>query len=214
MSAKNLIGKKVGMIQLFDDAGHIVPCTVIKVEPNYISQVKTIEKDGYRAIQIAAFKNEKKKNKKALKGHFSKASLPFFEELMEVRVDDETGYSVGQELTLELLEGLVFVDVIGTSKGKGYQGLMKKHNFAGGPAAHGSKFHRHAGSTGMRSTPGRCLPGGKRPSRMGGLRQTTQSLKVVRVDKEKGLLIIKGAVSGCTGSKVIVQEAKKKVKAA
>lgn len=213
MTAKKLMGKKVGMVQLFDEKGHVVPCSVIKVDANVISQVKTQEKDGYKAIQLAAFKKEKQRGSKPLKGHFSKADLPFFEQLMEVRVDDLSDYKMGQELSLELFAEEKYLDIVGVSKGKGYQGLMKKYNFSGGPAKHGSKFHRHAGSTGMRSTPGRCLPGGKRPSRMGGEQKSIQSLKVVKVDLDEGLVIVKGAIPGCVGSKVVIQTAVKKVKA-
>lgn len=214
MTAKKLMGKKVGMVQLFDEKGHVVPCSVIKVDANVISQVKTQEKDGYQAIQLAAFKREKQNGSKPLKGHFSRAKLPFFDQLMEIRTEDLSEYSLGQELTLELFAEEKFIDVVGLSKGKGYQGLMKKYNFAGGPAKHGSKFHRHAGSTGMRSTPGRCLPGGKRASRMGGEQKSIQNLRVVKVDVAEGLMIVKGAIPGCIGSKVVIQTAVKKVKAA
>jgi len=211
--SEKLVGKKVGMVQLFDEQGNIVPCSVIEVPTNYVSQIKDKEKDGYQAVQIAAFKKEKKnpkKSKKPLVGHFSKSSLPACEEVLEFRCDDVSKYTLGQELSIDLFDGCEFIDVIGTSKGKGYQGVMKKYNFSGGPAAHGSKFHRHAGSTGMRSTPGRCLPGGPRPSRMGGERKTIQNLKVVRFDKEKNLVIVKGSIPGPNGAKVIIQKATKK----
>lgn len=212
--SEKLIGKKVGMMQMFDQQGHAIPCTVIEIQPNVVTQVKTLEKDGYEAVQIAAVKNEKKKGQKPLKGHFTKAGLPFCEEVLEFKGVDASNFSLGEELTLEIFEASQYIDVIGVSKGKGFQGLMKKYNFSGGPAAHGSNFHRHAGSTGMRSTPGRCFPGGKRASQMGGDRKTIQNLKVIRIDKEKNLLIVKGAVPGPNGSKLVVQDAKKKFKAA
>lgn len=205
-----LVGKKQGMVQIFDETGNTIPCTVISIEPHYVTQVKTEEKDGYNAIQIGSIAKEKNKVKPQA-GHCTKTSSPYCSKFIETKVNDVREYSPGQKIGLEQLSELKFVDVTGISKGKGYQGVMKLHGFRGGPGAHGSKFHRHAGSTGMRTTPGRCLPGGKRASRMGGDRKTVQNLAVVKVDVEKGILIVKGAVSGFNGSVVYINQAEKKV---
>ncbi len=203
-----LIGKKIGMTQVFDDMGNIVICTIILIEPNFVTQIKTKEKDGYQAIQIAGVK--KKRVNKPLKNHLAKAKVEDCSVLLESKVDDVSSFQLGQECKVDLFTEKDFVDVQGISIGKGYQGVMKLHGFAGGPAAHGSGFHRHAGSTGMRSTPGRCLPGGKRASRMGGDKITVQNLKVVKVDKEKNVLLVKGAIPGSKGNTVFIKKATKK----
>ena len=210
------MGKKLGMTTVFNESGAIIPCTVISMEPNVVTQVKSEEIDGYDAIQIGydkvVAKNVKKiesKVKKGPFGHFKKANVEARRHLKESRVATSE-YQIGQELDVTIFEGMKFVDVQGVSKGKGYQGVMKKYNFKGGPAAHGSGFHRHAGSTGMRSTPGRCLPGGPRASRMGGEYKTVQSLPVVTVDKEKNLIIVKGSIPGTKGSLVVINKSIKK----
>lgn len=214
---KRLIGKKCGMTQRFDANGHLVPCTVIYIEPNVVTQVKTVETDGYSAIQVACdkvasdddFKQAQKVGKPML-GHFKKAGVTARRKAIEARLDDVSSYQLGQELGVSAFEGTQFVDVTGVSKGKGYQGVMKLHGFSGGPASHGSGFHRHAGSTGMRSTPGRSLPNSPRASQMGNRRVTVQSLKIVAIYPEKGILLIKGQIPGPTGATVYVQEACKK----
>ena len=214
--SRRLVGKKCGMVRVFDKDGRPVAGTLIHVEPNVVTQLKSISTDGYEAIQLATLKIEtpdartvEKRLGKPLLGHYKKASVAPRKHLHEVRVDDAGTYKVGQELTLSTFEGVAYVDVTGTSKGKGYQGVIKKYGFSGGPAAHGSGFHRHAGSTGMRSSPGRCLPGGPRPSHMGDERVTVQSLRVVSVDLEKGLMVVEGAVPGAKNSLVVVSDAKK-----
>lgn len=211
------MGKKKGMTQLFDDQGNIVVCTVIQAEPNVVVQIKTKEIDGYSAIQLGFDKIRGKKPEtisartgKPLEGHFKKASAEPRRFLKETRLEKVEDYALGQELTLEHFNDVEFVDVTAYSIGKGFQGVMKLHNFAGGPASHGSGFHRHAGSTGMRSTPGRCLPGGPRASHMGDDRITVQNLKVVRIVPEDNLLIVKGAVPGSKGSLVCFSNAVKK----
>jgi len=198
-----LMGKKRGMIQLFDETGKAIVCTVIEAQPNVVAQVKTVENDGYTAIQLAYDKIEtkdprtvEKRTSKALLGHYKKAGVEPRRHLLESRLDQVDQYSVGQELTVEQFEEVKYIDATAMSKGKGFQGVMKLHNFSGGPASHGSGFHRHAGSTGMRSTPGRCLPGGPRASHMGYDRKTVQNLEVVRIDKEDNLIIVKGAIPG------------------
>ena len=153
---------------------------------------------------------EKKKNvNKPDKGHFDRAKVTPRKYLFESRMNDVEGFSVGQELKCEFKEG-DFLDFVGISKGKGFQGVMKKFGFAGGPAAHGSGFHRHAGSTGMRSTPGRCFPGGKRASRLGGKRVTQQSLKVLEVNEKENVILVKGSIPGNKGSQIFFSKAIKK----
>lgn len=206
-----LIGQKKGMAQIFDNEGKMIVCTVIHVEPNPIVQVKRPESDGYSAIQIGGVvlsKSRANKMTKPLKGHFAKANVPGQWRLKESRVENVDSYQMGQSLDLSLLSEVSHVDVQGVSKGKGYQGVIKLHGFAGGPAAHGSGFHRHAGSTGQRTTPGRCYPNGKRPSRMGGDVQTVQNLRVVGI--KGNLLLVEGAVPGARGSVLYITQAKKK----
>lgn len=210
------MGKKKGMTQLFDENGNIVVCTVIEAEPNVVVQVKTKESDGYTAVQIGYDKVRGKKaetiaarTSKPLQGHFKKASTEPRKFLKESRIENSENYTPGQELTLEHFADVAFVDVTAFSKGKGFQGVMKLHNFAGGPASHGSGFHRHAGATGMRSTPGRCFRNGKRASHMGDDKKTVQNLKVVRIQSEDNLLIVKGAIPGAKGSLVYFSPAVK-----
>ncbi len=218
--ALKLMGKKRGMTKLFDDTGKVIVCTVIEVEPNVVTQIKTIEKDGYSAVQsgfeIVQVKNEKtlaKRTGKPLLGHFKKSGVAPRRYLAETRVENTDAFSVGQEFSVAELQDITFVDVSATSKGKGYQGVMKKYNFAGGPAAHGSGFHRHAGSTGMRSTPGRCLPNGPRASHMGLEKKTVQNLRVVKIDANNNLLVVEGAVPGSRNALVTVSKAVKKTEA-
>ena len=208
-----LTGQKKGMAQVFDKDGKVVVCTVIQVEPNPVVQIKRSETEGYSAIQLGGVPLSKARGEnltKPLKGHFAKANVPACKTLCESRLDSVEQYQVGQAIDLSAFEDVAFVDVQGVTKGKGFQGVMKLHGFAGGPGAHGSGFHRHAGSTGMRTTPGRCFPGGKRASRMGGDVQTTQSLRVVAI--KGNLLLVEGAVPGCRDAVVYIQQANKKQK--
>lgn len=206
-----LIGQKKGMAQIFDNDGKMIACTVIFVEPNPIVQVKRTESDGYNAIQVGGVglsKSRANKMTKPLKGHFAKANVPAQWRLKESRVDNVDSYQAGQTLDLSLLNDVSHVDIQGVTKGKGFQGVIKLHGFAGGPGAHGSGFHRHAGSTGQRTTPGRCYPNGKRASRMGGDTQTVQNLRVVAV--KGNLLLVEGAIPGSRGSVVYITKAMKK----
>lgn len=214
-----LMGKKRGMTHRFDESGNVVICTVIHAEPNVITQIKRKESDGYDAVQLGYEKlvckdarTLQKRVTKQLLGHYQKASVEPRRYLKESRISNVDEYSVGQELDLTLFNEVPYVDVAGRSKGKGFQGVMKRHNFSGGPAAHGSKFHRRAGSTGMRSTPGRCLPGTKKAGRMGDEMVTVQNLRVLGLDAERNFLIVEGAVPGAKGSLVWVSEARKKRK--
>lgn len=215
--ARKLMGKKRGMVQIYDKEGKPVVCTVVQVEPNVVTQLKTREKDGYEAIQLGFDEVQvhdprtmEKRVSKPQIGHFKKAEVQPRRFLYEVRVEDSSQYQVGQKLDLSLFEGIASLDVTGRSKGKGYQGVMKKYNFKGGPAAHGSGFHRHAGSTGMRSSPGRCLPGGPRPSHMGDEQVTVQSLRVHAIDLANNCVLLEGAVPGAKNSPVVLNEAAKK----
>jgi large subunit ribosomal protein L3 len=213
---RKLMGKKCGMVRLFAKDGKAVACTLIRVDTNVVAQIKTKSIDGYEAIQLAAEKivvNDQRTVQKRvsmpLLGHYKKSGVNPAKRLHEMLVDDASSYSVGQSLGVSLFDGAEYVDVVGTSKGRGFQGVMKKYGFAGGPASHGSGFHRHAGSTGMRSSPGRCLQGGPRPSHMGDQRKTVQNMKVFAIDAEKGLIIVEGSVPGSNNSYVFVCDAKK-----
>jgi large subunit ribosomal protein L3 len=215
--ALKLMGKKRGMTQRFDAEGNLVVCTVIQAEPNVITQIKRKESDGYNALQLGFDKlvthdarTIEKRVTKQLLGHFQKANVEPRRYLAEARVEDVENYAIGQELGVSLFSGVIYVDVSGVSKGKGYQGVIKRHNFSGGPAAHGSSFHRHGGSTGMRSTPGRCLPGQKKAGRMGCEKVTVQNLRVVAVDEGRHLIIVEGSVPGACGSLVSIEPSKKK----
>lgn len=215
--ALKLMGKKRGMIQLFDEDGNLVVCTVIEAEPNVVTQIKTKENDGYNAIQLGFEKIQGKteatiqaRTKKPQLGHFERAGVAPRKYLAESRLENLEQFALGQEIGVGEFAEIRFIDATATSIGKGFQGVMKKHNFAGGPAAHGSGFHRHAGSTGMRSTPGRCFPGGKRASHMGHEQKTVQNLKVVMIKEEDNLIIVKGQVPGPRNGVVYISEAKKK----
>ncbi len=210
-----LMGKKKGMTRLFSEKGESVVCTVIEAEPNVILQIKTAEKDGYSAVQMSAVKVSSPKVKnvtKPLKGHFAKAKVEPRRHIAESRISEGEEFAVGQEVGVEYFADTKYVDVCGTSKGKGFQGVMKRHGFAGGPASHGSGFHRTAGSTGMNSNPGRTLPGLKMAGHMGNERVTAENLKVVKIDQEKGIILVKGAVPGCRGGLVYVRKSIKLTK--
>jgi len=215
MSLK-LMGKKRGMTRIYDEKGNLIVCTLILAEPNVIVQVKNQEKDGYSAVQLGAVKvrESKKKNvSKPLVGHFARAKVEPRRHLLESRIDNAEEYELGQEVGVDYFADTEFVDVCGTSKGKGFQGVIKRHNFSGGPASHGSGFHRTAGSTGMRSTPGRSLPGVKKAGQMGSQKVTTENLKVVRIDAEKQIILVKGAVPGANNSLLYIRKSVKKTPA-
>lgn len=212
-----LMGKKCGMVRIFDKEGSPVACTLLKIDPNVVTQIKTQEKDGYEAVQLA-FGEEivqdqrtiEKRVTKPILGHFKKAGVAPHRHLHETKVSNINEYEVGNKIDLSAFEGVEFVDVSGRTIGKGYQGVMKKYGFSGGPASHGSGFHRHAGSTGMRTTPGRSLPNSPRPSHMGDVNATTQNLRVVMLDVAKGYLAVEGSVPGAKNGLVYVTRALKK----
>jgi large subunit ribosomal protein L3 len=201
------MGKKKGMTRIFDDKGNLIVCTVIEAEPNVVAQIKQKETDGYSAIQLGAFKARKSRIKnlsRALQGHFAKAKVEPRHFLCESRTKDGAEYTLGQEIGIDYFSNIPFVDVTGVSKGRGHQGVIRRHGFAGGPGAHGSGFHRHGGSTGMRTSPGRCLPGQKKSGHMGAEQVTVQNLKVVQINAEKNTLLVQGAIPGAPGSLVYV----------
>ena len=203
----SLIGKKVGMTQVFDEFGVLTPVTVVKVEENVVIANKSIEKDGYEAVVLGSIEKKEKNTTKPVAGQFKDGFTPK-KKVVEVR-DFDKECAIGDVLGVELIEGVEFVDVIGTSKGKGFQGVMKRHNFGGGRQTHGSKFHRANGSTGMAAYPSKVIKGTKMAGRMGGERKTVQNLQVIKIDTERQVLLIKGAVPGTKDSFVIVRKAKK-----
>ena len=206
-----LLGTKLGMTQVWNEQGKLIPVTVIQITPNVVTQVRTPEKDGYNAVQIAAGQIDPRKVTKPLEGHFEAAGVTPRRHVTEIRTANAADYSLGQELTVDgVFEGGQLVDVVGTSKGKGFAGVMKRHNFKGTGASHGAhRNHRKPGSIGASSTPSRVFKGMRMAGRMGGERVTVLNLTVHAVDAEKGLLLVKGAVPGARGRIVFVRNAVK-----
>jgi len=199
-----LIGRKLGMTQIFSEEGAAVLVTVIEVEPSVVIQKKTKENDGYDAIQIGYGRTIQKHMTKALQGHFKKADRGFFRILRELRTD--TGnYEVGQELKSDIFETGDYVDIVGTTKGKGFAGVVKRHGFRGGRATHGSMFHRAPGSIGASAEPSRVFKGKKLPGHMGNVRKTVQNLIVCSVRADKNLILVKGSVPGSRNSFVLIK---------
>ncbi|MCG8571116.1 MAG: 50S ribosomal protein L3 [Spirochaetes bacterium] len=204
-----LIGEKIGMTQCFDQEGEIQTASVIKIEPNYVVQKRTMEKDGYNAVVLGIKDLKEKKVNKPYKGIFTNDVVPK-KVLKEFRTDDIANFEIGQELTVSELENIEYLDVTGISKGKGFQGVMKRHGFSGGRKTHGSKFHRQNGSTGQCSYPSRVFKGLKRAGRMGADKVTVQSLKVIKIDTENNCVMIKGSVPGNPKGIILLQKACKK----
>ncbi|MEO0535040.1 MAG: 50S ribosomal protein L3 [Cyanobacteria bacterium P01_A01_bin.123] len=202
-----ILGTKLGMTQIFDEAGNSVPVTVVQAGPCSITQVKTKQTDGYFAVQIGYGEVAEKALSKPELGHLSKAGVSPMRHLREYPIGEAETFELGQQLTAEIFESGQLVDVTGTSIGRGFAGYQKRHNFRRGPMAHGSKNHRSPGSTGAGTTPGRIYPGKKMAGRMGGERVTIRKLKVVRVDAERNLLLIRGAVPGKPGGVVSISPA-------
>jgi large subunit ribosomal protein L3 len=203
-----LIGRKAGMTRVFTDAGESIPVTVIEALPNRVTQVKAVESDGYRAVQVAFGDRKPSRLSRPLAGHYAKAKVAPGETLVEFRLADGEGAELapGAELKVDMFAAGQVVDVAGTTVGKGFAGTMKRHNFAGGPASHGaSVFHRAPGSIGQRQTPGRVFPGKRMSGHMGNVRRTIENLKVVEVDAARNLLLVRGAVPGAPGGQVIVR---------
>lgn len=209
-TVKGLLGKKLGMTQVWDENNRLIPVTVVEAGSNVVTQIKNAETDGYSAIQVAYGAIDPRKVTKPLTGHFEKAGVNPRRYIAEIRTADADTYAVGQELGVEVLEVGAKVDVVGTSKGKGFAGHMKRHGFAGVGASHGQhRNHRKPGSIGMSSTPGRVFKGMRMAGRMGSDRVTTLNLVLHSVDAEKGLLLVKGAVPGPKGQLVFVRNAVK-----
>lgn len=194
-----VIGKKLGMTQIFDEQGLAIPVTVIKVDETVVTQVKTVETDGYNAIQVGTVPAKEKHLTKAQLGHFKKNNLSNYRHLQEFRVENPQDYKVGDKIELSVLENVEKVDVTGKSIGKGFQGTVKRWNFGRGPMAHGSKNHREPGSIGAGTTPSRVIKGKRMAGNMGNERVTITKLKVVKVDSANNLVLVKGSVPGCEG---------------
>ena len=199
-----VIGKKVGMTQIFDEQGLAIPVTVIKVDETVVAQVKTVETDGYNAIQVGTVAAKEKHLTKAQLGHFKKNNLSNYRHLQEFRVENPQDYKVGDKVELSVLENVEKVDVTGKSIGKGFQGTVKRWNFGRGPMAHGSKNHREPGSIGAGTTPSRVIKGKRMAGNMGNERVTITKLKLVKVDSANGLVLVKGSVPGCEGRLVTI----------
>lgn len=207
---KGIVGTKLGMTQVFDEGNRIVPVTVVKAEPNVVTQVRNTETDGYTAVQLAYGAIDPRKVNKPETGHFTKAGVTPRWHVIELRTTDATEYEVGQEITAEVFAAGQTIDVTGNSKGKGFAGVMKRHGFHGQGASHGNQAnHRTPGAIGGCATPGRVFKGVKMAGRMGNNRVTTQNLKVYRVDGDSSLILIKGAVPGPRGGLVFLKSAAK-----
>jgi large subunit ribosomal protein L3 len=206
--ALGLVGKKAGMTRIFTEDGASIPVTVIEITPNRVSQIKTTDTDGYNAVQVTAGEKKASRVSKAAAGHFAKANVTAGNSLLEFRTEEVAEFNVGDELTVTRFEAGQTVDVTGTSKGKGFQGGIKRWNFSMQDATHGNSLsHRSNGSIGQCQTPGRVWKGKKMSGHMGAERVTTQNLEIVRVDAESNLILVKGALPGCTGGQLIIRPA-------
>ena len=212
--SKAILGMKLGMSQVFAENGDLIPVTVIEAAPNIVTAVKTVESDGYNAVQLGCGAIKEKHLTKPVKGQFEKAGVSPVKYLRELRLQDTPSYTVGQTLAADIFAEGEIVDVIGTSRGKGFAGTIKRHNFGRGPMAHGSKNHREPGSLGARMSGGggKVFKGKKLPGQMGGERVTVQHLQVVKVDTERSIMLVKGGIPGAKGSLVMVRSTSKPVK--
>src|SRR5580692_2092130 len=205
-----LVGKKCGMTRVFTEDGSSIPVTVIEILPNKVTQIKTLERDGYQAIQVTTGKRKRSRVRKPAAGHFAKANVEPGRGLWEFRVDNIEGYNIGSELKVDLFSEGQMIDVTGTTKGKGYGGVIKRWHFAAQDATHGNSLsHRAPGSIGQRQSPGKVFKGKKMSGHLGDKQRTVQLQEIVRVDVERNLMLIRGAVPGAPGSKVIIRPAEK-----
>ena len=208
---KAILATKVGMTQIFNEDGVLTPVTVLQAGPCVVTQVKTVENDGYSAVQVGFVDKREKLVNKPLKGHFDKAGVSYKRYVREFKLEDAEGYAVAQEIKADVFAAGDKIDATAISKGKGFQGAIKRHGQSRGPMTHGSKFHRHAGSNGACSDPSKVFKGKKMPGHMGHVQVTVQNLEVVRVDAENNLLLIKGSVPGPKKSLVTIKEAVKSI---
>ena len=203
---KAILATKVGMTQIFNEDGVLTPVTVLQAGPVVVTQVKTVENDGYSAVQVGFADKREKLVNKPLKGHFDKAGVSYKRYIREFKLEDAENYALGQEIKADIFVAGDKIDVTAISKGTGFQGAIKRHGQSRGPMAHGSKFHRHAGSNGSSSDPSRVFKGKKMPGQMGNKKVTVQNLEIVRVDAENNLLLVKGAVPGPKKAMVTIKE--------
>ena len=206
---KGIIGKKLGMTQLFDENGKFIPVTVVEVGPCPVVFKKTVENDGYDAVQLGFSEVKEKKVNKPLKGHFNKAGVSCKRFLREFRLDDCASLNIGDEVKADIFNDGDKIDVTGKSKGKGFQGAIKRHGQSRGPMTHGSKYHRHAGSNGACSDPSKVFKGKKMPGQMGAVKVTVQNLEIVRIDAEDNIILVKGAIPGPKKATVVLKESVK-----
>ena len=206
---KAILTKKVGMTQIFNEDGVLTPVTVLQAGPCVVTQVKTVENDGYSAVQVGYEDIREKLVNKPKKGHFAKTGVAAKRFVKEFRFEDAESYTLGQEIKVDVFTAGDKIDATAKSKGKGFQGAIKRHGQSRGPMAHGSKYHRHAGSNGSATTPGRVFKGKNMPGHMGAVKVTVQNLEVVRVDADQNLLLVKGSVPGPKKSLVVIREAVK-----
>ena len=207
---KAILATKVGMTQIFNENGVLIPVTVLQATPNVVTQIKTVENDGYAAVQVGYGDIREVLVNKPRKGHFAKAGVANKRFLREFKFENAGEYTVGQEIKANIFAEGDKIDVTGISKGKGFQGAIKRHGLSRGPMKHGSKYHRHAGSNGAATTPGRVFKGKHMPGHMGAVKVTVQNLEVVKVDVDNNLLLVKGAVPGSKKSMIVLKETVKK----
>ena len=207
---KAILATKVGMTQIFNENGSLIPVTVLQATPNVVTQVKTVENDGYAAVQVGFGEIRDVLVNKPRKGHFAKAGVANKRFLKEFKFENAAEYTVGQEIKADIFAEGDKIDATGISKGKGFQGAIKRHGLSRGPMKHGSKYHRHAGSNGPATTPGRVFKGKHMPGQMGNVKVTVQNLEVVKVDVENNLLLVKGAVPGPKKALLVLKETVKK----
>ena len=206
---KGIIGKKIAMTQIFTEEGKVIPVTMVEAGPCTVTQIKTVEKEGYGALQLGFGAVKEKKVSKPQKGHFESKNLEPRRHLAELRVEDPAGYQLGQEITVDIFAKGDHVDITGRSRGKGFAGVIKRHNFRGGPGSHGSHFHRAPGAIGACATPSRVFKGTRMPGRMGAERVTALNLEIVDVKTERNILLLRGSVPGPDGGLLLIRESVK-----
>jgi len=209
---KGILGKKIAMTQIFTAEGKVIPVTVVEAGPCTVTQIKTVRKEGYNALQLGFGSVNEKKLNKPQRGHFTSRELQPQRHLAELRVEDPSGYEVGQEITVAAFNKGDRVDITGRSRGKGFAGVIKRHNFAGGPGSHGAHFHRAPGAIGACATPSRVFKGARMPGRMGAEKVTTLNLEIVDIKPERSLLLLRGSVPGPDGGLLLIRESVKSVK--